>query len=136
MATHCKESRVQTTVHVQTQAGWTECPTLPTVLGEDQIGSCEDLALILESQGGVVARLLRTAKYSGFRLLARHTPTRVLAGSVEWVRSPESGIWVQWDEPWTACQYGQHKPTKLDAIRRVRGRGLRPAGICDTPRHL
>ncbi|MFG2147503.1 hypothetical protein ACGFRG_25455 [Streptomyces sp. NPDC048696] len=49
------------------------------------------------------------AEYTGFRVLARDRQTEGLAGSVEWVRS-ETGMWVQWDEPWTGCAYGQHMP--------------------------
>ncbi|TXJ76438.1 hypothetical protein E2C11_22000 [Streptomyces lavendulae] len=40
--------------------------------------------------------LLRAVgEHRWFRLLARDGATEGLAGSVEWVRSPETGLWVQ-----------------------------------------
>ncbi|MEU3060632.1 hypothetical protein [Streptomyces subrutilus] len=120
MVTHRKEYRVQTRVIVPTHEGnngglneglWGACPELPAVLGEVRIRSCDDLSVALDAHGGTVARLLRAmAGYKWFRVLARDRHTEGLAGSVEWVRSPETGLWVQWDEPWTACDYGQHEP--------------------------
>lgn len=117
MATHSKEFRVQTTVIVPVLGGengvWGACVELPEVLGEDTVRSCEDLRVIVESQGGVVAKLLAALKrHAGFRLLARDERTHALAGSVEWVRG-DSGLWVQWDEPLTMCAYGQHRPSAL-----------------------
>jgi len=89
---------------------WITCPDLPDVLGEARIRSCEDLAVVVESEGGIVARLLRMlAQYKAFRLLARERWTGALAGWVEWVRD-ESGAWQQWDDPWTGCDAGQHCP--------------------------
>ncbi|MGW2425081.1 hypothetical protein ACWC0C_38565 [Streptomyces sp. NPDC001709] len=115
MVTHREEFHVQTTVIVPMHGGkngqWVECAELPNVLGENRIRSCNDLTITLEAEGGVVARLLRAvAEYTWFRLLARDRETCGLAGSVEWVRNPETGLWQQWDEPWTACAYGQHQP--------------------------
>ncbi|MGW8975115.1 hypothetical protein [Streptomyces platensis] len=115
MVTHSKEYRVLTSVIVPVldrgNGAWGACPELPDVLGECVIRSCDDLWVIVESQGGVVARLLRAIeKYSGFRLLARDDRSHALAGSVEWVRNA-AGLWVQWDEPVTACAYGDHGPT-------------------------
>ncbi|GAA3856246.1 hypothetical protein GCM10023084_07670 [Streptomyces lacrimifluminis] len=117
MVTHSKEFYVRTTVIVPmiegNNGGWMACPELPDVLGEDTVRSCGDLRLIVETQGGVVAHLLRAiAQYTGFRLLVRDRRTGALAGSVEWVRN-DAGVWVQWDEPVTACAYGQHRPTVL-----------------------
>ncbi|MEU1018507.1 hypothetical protein [Streptomyces sp. NPDC005898] len=119
MVTHRKEFRVQTRVIVPShelnnggnEGVWGECPELPAVLGEVRIRSCDDLSVALDAHGGTVARLLRAvAQHKWFRLLARDRATEGLAGSVEWIRSPETGLWVQWDEPWTACAYGQHEP--------------------------
>lgn len=120
MVTHREEYRVQTTVIVPALGGvqggkcdgqWVVCPDLPAVLGDNRIRSCEDLSVTLDSQGGIVATLLRAmSEHRWFRLLARDRTTEGLAGSVEWVRSPETGLWVQFDEPWTACAFGQHKP--------------------------
>ncbi|MFB6955264.1 hypothetical protein ACFCXP_37095 [Streptomyces niveus] len=120
MVTHREEFSVRTTVIVPMHGGndggknagaWGGCPELPAVVGEARIRSCEDLSITLDTQGGIVARLLRAmSEHRWFRLLARDRATEGLAGSVEWVRSPETGLWVQWDEPWTACAYGQHEP--------------------------
>ncbi|MEV0445472.1 hypothetical protein AB0I84_08065 [Streptomyces spectabilis] len=117
MTTHSKEIRVQTTVIVPVLGGengaWAACGELPNVLGEYTVRSCEDLRVIVESQGGVVSRLLSAVqRYTGFRLLARDERTHALAGSVEWVRG-DSGLWVQWDEPVTMCAYGQHRPAPV-----------------------
>lgn len=117
MVTHCEEYVVRTAVVVPMLDGktgtWQPCPELPHILGEDTVRSCADLRVILESQAGVVSRLLRTiAKYSGFRLLARESRTHGLVGSVEWVRH-ECGLWHQWDAPLTSCDYGQHRPAAL-----------------------
>ena len=113
--------RVTTTVAVpapgDSSGKWINCPDLPAVLSEDVVRSCEDLAIIVATQGRVGASLLRTpARYCGFRLLARYVDTHRLAGWVEWVRRPDSGVWVQWDEPATACMYGQHGDEFRDRV--------------------
>ncbi|GGR71218.1 hypothetical protein GCM10010252_06890 [Streptomyces aureoverticillatus] len=117
MVTHSEEFRVQTTVIVPMRGGtdgaWGACHELPDVLSEESVRSCADLHRIVESQGGIVARLFRTiGKHTGFRLLARDHKSHTLAGSVEWVRG-DSGLWVQWDEPVTMCAYGQHCPATV-----------------------
>lgn len=114
MVTHRKGYEVHTAVEVPgTNGTWGACATLPDVLGEDRIRSCEDLSRVLESQGGMVSRLLRgLVALSGFRLLARETRTRSLVGYVEWVQH-DCGLWVQCDEePWSICDYGQHYPER------------------------
>lgn len=118
MTTHREEYMVQTSVLVPAPGSetgaWIDCPDLPDVLGEARIRSCEDLTAVMESQGGIVARLLRlVAHCRAFRLLARERWTGTLAGWVEWVRNEVSGAWQQWDEPWTGCDAGQHCPPGL-----------------------
>ncbi len=79
------------------------------MLGDHTVRSCEDLAVTVAAQGNVVAHLLEDRRtYRAFRLVARYTGTGRLAAWVEWVREPTSGVWVQHDEPMTACDYGDH----------------------------
>lgn len=133
MVTHSNEFSVHTSVLVPVPVGgervtWGECPEVPGVFGEDQIGSCRDLVLVVQSQGGVVAKLVERlgVDVSGFRLMARESETQTLAGSVEWVRDQHSGLWRQHDEPWTACDYGQHvpptAPRQRGALRSLAGK--------------
>ncbi|MFJ8472146.1 hypothetical protein [Kitasatospora sp. NPDC094011] len=91
---------------------------MPALFGETRVRACLDLFRTLETQGGIVARLLDRAPYVGFRVLARETVTSGLAGYVEWVRHPSAGRWMQWDEPWTGCAYGCHQPaaTMVEAV--------------------
>ncbi|MFJ1640795.1 hypothetical protein [Streptomyces sp. NPDC088256] len=111
MITHREDYEVHTSVEVPGINGtWGACGSLPDVLGEDHIRSCEDLLRVLEIQGRLVSRLLRDlGTLPGFRLLAREPRSRALVGSVEWVQHP-CGLWVQHDEPMTGCAYGQHYP--------------------------
>ncbi|MEV7360377.1 hypothetical protein [Kitasatospora sp. NPDC091276] len=122
MVTHRNEFRVRTTVVVSASGGslpgvWPTCPELPELFGETRIHRCHDLYRTLETQGGIVARLVARSPYQAFRVLARDTETDGLAGFVEWVRSAETGRWVQWDEPVTGCAHGLHQPapTMLEA---------------------
>ncbi|MFJ7250739.1 hypothetical protein ACIQWA_39710 [Kitasatospora sp. NPDC098652] len=122
MVTHRNEFRVRTTVVVSASGGgtpgvWPACPELPELFAETRIRTCLDLLRTLETQGGIVARLIARSPYKAFRVLARDTETGGLAGYVEWVRSPGTGRWVQWDEPLTCCAHGCHQPapTMLEA---------------------
>ncbi|AJP03451.1 hypothetical protein TU94_20160 [Streptomyces cyaneogriseus subsp. noncyanogenus] len=62
----------------------------------------------------MVSRLLRKLGLvaDGFRLLAHEPRSHALMGSMQWVRH-DCGLWVQHDEPLTACDYGQHVPRRL-----------------------
>ncbi|MEU7191682.1 hypothetical protein [Streptomyces sp. NPDC045369] len=117
MVTHSNEYDVATSVLVPVLVGgervvWGASRELPGVFGEDRIRSCADLTMVVQSQGGVVARLIERLRIDvgGFRLLARERETGTLAGAVEWMRDAHFGLWRQYDEPWVACAYGQHVP--------------------------
>ncbi|MFH8593072.1 hypothetical protein [Streptomyces rimosus] len=133
MVTHSNEFDVATSVLVPVLVGgervvWGECPEFPGVFGEDRIRSCTDLTTVVQSQGGVVARLVERLRLDvpGFRLLAREREAGTLAGGVEWVRDKHFGLWRQYDEPWTACDYGQHvPPAVLTGVPRQRRGGVR-----------
>ncbi|MFE4516344.1 hypothetical protein ACFRMQ_19355 [Kitasatospora sp. NPDC056783] len=96
---------------------WAACPELPAIFAETSIRTCLDLVRTLETQGRIVAGLIPSAPYRGYRVLARDIGTGGLAGSVEWVRNRYTDQWEQWDEPWTGCEYGCHQPaaTMLEA---------------------
>ncbi|MFF7689700.1 hypothetical protein ACFZB6_26585 [Streptomyces syringium] len=95
-----------------TLGAWDACPSLPTTLAEEEVRSCSELYVVVSTYGDLVARLIgQILPHQAFRVLARERDTHTLAGSVEWIRSAETGLWHQWDEPWTACQHGQHTPS-------------------------
>ncbi|MER5862226.1 hypothetical protein [Kitasatospora sp. NPDC002040] len=119
MVTHGEEMYVTTTVFVtpceQGSGAWEVCPNLPEGLDTTLIRACEDLPAVLETQGGVIAAVLRhVVRYRGFRLLARETRTHALAGGVEWVHDRATGTWRMHDQPWTTCDYGLHDPAALE----------------------
>ncbi|MFD7646718.1 MULTISPECIES: hypothetical protein [Streptomyces] len=119
MVTHREDYEVQTAVQIPGSEGtWEACASLPDVLGEDMIKTCDDLSRVLVTQGGVVSRLLRGLTLGGFRLLARERRSAALVGAVEWVQHP-CGMWVQHGTPVTGCEYGQHGPAARSALRLV-----------------
>ncbi|WP_406113919.1 hypothetical protein [Kitasatospora purpeofusca] len=119
MVTHRNEWQVLTSIYVTPRnqrgdgqtPGWEVCTGAPDVLAASRVRACEDLPPILETQGGIVAKLLATVvRYSGFRLIARETTSRGMVGLTEWTQDPDTGLWRQHDQPWTVCQAGQHRP--------------------------
>lgn len=118
MVTHSERFAVESYVIVPatgdhgwgTSGTWQACPEMPGNLGEGVVSSCADLRTVIGAAGGVVARVLGGSAYPAFRMLTRYRRTGGLAGSVHYQRCKDSGLWVMWDEVWTACEWGQHGP--------------------------
>ncbi|MGW3229396.1 hypothetical protein [Kitasatospora sp. NPDC001095] len=116
MVTHRKEWQVQPTIYVTPRnhggaGAWEVCTGPAALLPVTRVRRCEDLPAILETEGGMVARLLEgVVRYAGFRLIARETISRGLVGLVEWRHDADSGLWRPHDVPWTVCDSGQHRP--------------------------
>ncbi len=117
MVTHRKEWQVDTTIYVAprnyTGGGtWEVCTGAGDLLTATRVRTCADLPPILETQGGMVARVLAAVvRYRGFRLVARENTSHGIVGLVEWTHDPHTGLWRQHDAPWTMCDYGQHRPS-------------------------
>lgn len=90
---------------------WQPWDRFGDLFASEVIHSCADMEAVLAAQGRLAARLMETltARFRGFRLVARAEGTGALAGVTEWRLSTETRLYRPAEGmPWTACEYGEH----------------------------